>query len=65
MYVTICLCVFLFVCLFVCFFFNPTKEVVIVHPYGWCVLGMLLLLVFTLVGHEYQDLFNGMHACTD
>ena len=36
------------------FFFNPTMKVVTLHPFGWCMLGVLLLLAFTHLGHECQ-----------
>ena len=48
--------------------FNPTIEVVTFRLRGWCMLGVLLLLVFTRLGHECQDLFgpcDGMHVSTD
>ena len=48
--------------------FDPTIEVVTFHLRGWCMLGVFLLLAFTLLGHERQDFFspcNGMHVCTD
>ena len=47
--------------------FNPTIEVVTFCPRGWCMLGVCLLLAFTHLGHECQDLLslcNGMHVCT-
>ena len=47
--------------------FNPTIEVVTFHVYAWCMLGVFLLLAFTSLGHECQDLLslcNGMHVCT-
>ena len=34
----------------------------------WCMLGVFLLLAFTRLGHECQDLLSpcdGMHVCTD
>ena len=49
-------------------FFNLTIEVVTFRLRGWCMLGVLLLPVFTRLGHECQDLLNpcdGMHMCTD
>ena len=49
-------------------FFNPTIEVVKFHLRGWCMLGVFLLLAFTCLGHECQDLlspYDGMHVCTD
>ena len=49
-------------------FFNPTIEVVTFRLRGWCMLGVFLLVVFTRLGHECQDLLslcNGMHASTD
>ena len=48
-------------------FSNPTKEVVTFHLCGWCMLGVFLLLAFTHLGHECQDILslcNGMHVCT-
>ena len=53
---------------YVTLFCNPTIEVVTFHLHGWCMLGVLLLLVFTHLGHECQDLLclcDGMHVCTD
>ena len=49
-------------------FVNPTIEVVTFCLHGWCMLGVFLLLAFTHVGHECQDLLSscdGMHVCTD
>ena len=52
------------VCLFVWdFFFFLTFRLC-----GWCMLGVFLLLAFTLLTHGCQDLLSpcdGMHACTD
>ena len=49
--------------------FNPTIEVVTFRLRGWCMLGVLfLLLTFTRLGHEHQDLLSpcdGMHVCTE
>ena len=48
--------------------FNPTIEVVTFCLSGWCMLGVFLLLAFTRLGHEHQDLLspcNGMHVYTD
>ena len=36
--------------------FNPTIEVVSFQLHGWCMLGVFLLLAFTRLGHECQDL---------
>ena len=49
-------------------FFNPTFKVVTFRLRGWCVLGVFLLLAFTRLGHERQDLLSPcdeMHVCTD
>ena len=49
-------------------FFSPTMEVVAFHLCRWCMLGVSLLLPFTRLGHECQDLLSpceGMHMCTD
>ena len=49
-------------------FFNPTTEVVTFCLHGWCMLGVFLLLAFTRLGHECQDLLSlcdGIHVCTD
>ena len=49
-------------------FFNPTIEVVTLRLCGWCILGVFLLLAFTHLGHECQDLLSlchRMHVCTD
>ena len=49
-------------------FFNPTIKVVTFRLRGWCVLGVFLLLAFTRLGHEHQDLLSPcdeMHVCTD
>ena len=49
-------------------FFNPTIKVVTFRLRGWCVLGVFLLLAFTCLGHERQDLLSPcdeMHVCTD
>ena len=49
-------------------FFNPTIKVVTFRLRGWCVLGVFLLLAFTRLGHERQDLLSPcdeMHVCTD
>ena len=50
------------------FFFNPTSDMVTFHLHGWCMLGVFLLLAFTCLGHERQDLLSlchGMHVCID
>ena len=49
------------------FFFTPTVEVVAFRVHGWCMLGVFLLLAFTCLGHECQDLLrlHEMHVCTD
>ena len=52
----------------VCDCFNPTIEVVTFRLRGWCMLGVFLMLAFTRLGHECQDLpspCNGMHVCTN
>ena len=49
-------------------FFNPTIKVVTFRLRGWCTLGVFLLLAFTCLGHERQDLLSPcdeMHVCTD
>ena len=49
-------------------FFNPTIEVVTFCLRGWCMLGVFLLLAFTRLGHECQDLLslcNRIHVCTN
>ena len=49
-------------------FFNPTIEVVTFFLCAWCMLGVFLLLAFTCLGHECQDLLSpcdGMHVCMD
>ena len=49
-------------------FFNPTIEVVTFCLHGWCMLGVLLLLAFTHLGHEHRDLLSlcdGMHVSTE
>ena len=38
----------------------PTIEVVTFRLHGWCMLGVFLLLAFTCLGHECQDLL--VHA---
>ena len=51
-----------------CHPFYLTTEVITFCLHGWCMLGMFLLLAFTRLGHEFQDLMslcNGMHACLD
>ena len=40
------------------FFFNPTREIVTFRLRGWCVLVAFLLLAFTCLGHECQDLLS-------
>ena len=45
-------------------FLNPTIEVVIFRLCGWCMMGVFLLLTFTRLGHECQDLLSlGWIAC--
>ena len=47
-------------------FFNPTIEVVTFCLRGQCMLGVVLLLAFTRLGHECYDLLSlcaGMHEC--
>ena len=39
--------------------FNSTIEVVTFRLHGWCMLGVFLLLAFTHLGHECQNLFVG------
>ena len=39
-------------------FFNPTIKVVTFRLRGWCMLGVFLLLTFTRLGHECQDLLS-------
>ena len=49
-------------------FFNSTMEVVTFHLRGWCLLGLFLLPLFIILGHECQDLLSlchGMQVCTD
>ena len=49
-------------------FFNPTIKIVPFRLCGWYVLGAFLLLAFTRLGHEHQDLLSPcdeMHVCTD
>ena len=49
-------------------FFNPTIEVVTFRLRRLCMLGVFLLLAFTHLGHECQDLLSlcdEMHVCTD
>ena len=38
--------------------FNPTVDVVTFCLGGWCMLGVFLLLAFTHLGHECQDLLS-------
>ena len=48
--------------------FTLTIEVATFCLHGWCMLGVLLLLVFTCLGHEHWDLLSlwcGMHVYTD
>ena len=48
--------------------FNPIIEVVTFRLRGWCMLGVFLLLAFTHLGHECEDLLKPsveMHVCTD
>ena len=47
---------------------NPTKEAATFRLRGRCMLGVFLLLAFTHLRHECQDLLSlchGMHVCTD
>ena len=47
---------------------GPTIRVVTFRLHGWCMLGVLLLLAFTHLGHECQGLLSlcdGMHVYTD
>ena len=49
-------------------FLNPTFEVVTFRLCGRCMLGVFLLLAFTCLGHECQDLLgprDEMHVYTD
>ena len=60
--------IFTYVTVFVCFFSNPTIEVVTFCLCGWYMLGVLLFPAFIRLGHECQDLLspcNGMHVHTD
>ena len=53
---------------YVTVFSNPTIKVVTFRLRGWCVLGVFLLLAFTRLGHERQDLLSPcdeMYVCTD
>ena len=43
---------------FFLFFFNPTIEVITFRLRGWCMLGIILLPVFTRLGHERQDFLS-------
>ena len=48
--------------------FIPTTEEVTFRLHEWCMLEVFLLLAFTHLGHECQDLLSpcdGMHVCTD
>ena len=45
-------------------FFNLTIKVVTFRLRGWCVLGVFLLLAFTYLGHERQDLL-WWNACVN
>ena len=64
-----CCCFVVFFCAYVSvFFFNPTIEEVKFCLCELCMLGVFLLLAFTRLGHECQNLLslcNGMHVCTD
>ena len=54
--------------LFLFFFVIPTVEIVTFRLRGWRMLGVFLLLAFTRLGHECQDLLrpcDGMHVYTD
>ena len=47
---------------------SPAIEVVTFRFRGWCMLGLFLLLAFTPLGHECQDLLSLsdiMHMCKD
>ena len=44
-------------------FFNPTTDIVIFHLRGWCMPSVFLLLVFTHLGHECQDLLSPCMEC--
>ena len=47
---------------------NPAIEVVTFRPCRCCLLGVFLLLAFTRLRHECQDLLSlcdGVHVCTD
>ena len=49
-----------------CVLVAPLSEVVASCCYGWCILGVFLLLAFTHTGQECQDVFSPndwMHAC--
>ena len=49
-------------------FLNPTIEIVPFRLREWCILGVILLLTFTSLAHECQDLWSPcarMHVCTD
>ena len=54
-----------FLCMWLVFY---TILVVTFHSHGWCMLGVFLLLAFTHLGLEHQDLLSlccGMHVCID
>ena len=40
------------------FFFNPAIEVALFCLCEWCMLGVFLLVAFTHLGHECQDLLS-------
>ena len=51
-----------------CLHTGTGPQVVTFHLHGWYMLGVFLLLAFTHLGHECQDLLSlcdGMHVCTD
>ena len=43
--------------------FHLTIEVVTFRFHAWCMLSVFLLLAFTHLGHEYQDLFVHAMEC--
>ena len=48
--------------------FAYVTEVATFRLRGWCMLGVFLLLVFSRLGQECQDLWSpcdGMHVCYD
>ena len=53
---------------YVTIFFIRTIQVVTFCLHQWYKLGVFLLLAFTRLGHECQDLLSpcdGMHVCID